>query len=148
MKNTTLFPRYLLLLLCTIPLFFSCKKDKDDEPEVLKPPAERILGTWSIVKETEKTSAYETGIFIDSSVTSIPTGKFTADFRTDSKIYFIKNDNGAISRDTMEYELIDNTLLISGSNYSIRQFTNKQLITRDFYDDGTANVEHVLEWKK
>jgi hypothetical protein len=147
MKVTTL-SRVSLLLLCITPLLFSCKKDKDEE-EALKPPAQRILGTWNIVKETDKLYFYETGVFKDSSVLVITPGDFTADFRTDGKVYFTTKESGGIKRDTVPYELVDETvLLIRHGNFEIVTFTNRQMTTRDYYDDGQSNVEHILEWKK
>lgn len=145
--NPTTPLRYSLIALTALTLLFSCKKDKDEE--ALKPPAERILGVWNIVKESEKTYEYNTGAFKDSTGVVIPTGVFTADFRTDGKMYTMINDNGDIERDTISYTLQSETLLvIDGDQYIIKKFTNKELITTDFYDDGTSDVEHILEFKK
>ena len=146
MKQTTPL-RYSLIALTTLTLLFACKKDKDEE--ALKPPAERILGKWNIVKEWEKTYEYNTGTFKDSTGVNIPAGIFTAEFRTDGKMYTMLNDNGDIERDTIPYTLQSETLLvIDGDQYIIKKFTNNELITTDFYDDGTSDVEHALEFKK
>ena len=143
MKSTTL-SRPLLLLFCAAPLLFSCKKDKDEAT-----PAERVLGTWNIVKETEKRYDYTTGAFLDSSAVNVPSGAFTAEFRTDGKMYLYKNDGGGIDRDTLGYKFQNDSLLIINDNeFDIRQFTSNHLITRDYYDDGSANIEHLLEFKK
>ena len=137
--------RYSLIGLTAFTLLFACKKD--DEP--LKAPAERILGTWNIVKESEKTYEYNTGTFKDSSGQVIPAGIFTLEFRTDGKAYEMLNDDGDIQRDTIDYELVSESLLkIDGVEYTIKKFTNNELHTTDYYDDGTSDVEHMLEFKK
>lgn len=144
MKATTPL-RCSFIALATLTLLFSCKKE--DEP--LKTPTDRILGTWNMVRESEKTYDYNTGAFKDSSGVEIASGLFTLDFRKDGKIYMMINDDGDIERDTASYALEgDHLLIINGNDYIINKFTNNHLITTDYYDDGTSDVEHILEFKK
>jgi hypothetical protein len=146
MKNTTPM-RYSLIGLMALTVLFSCKKDKDED--ALKPPAERILGKWNLVKESEKTYEYNTGAFKDSSGRNIPVGIFTLEFRTDGKVYEAVKDDDEIQRDTLPYELVSESLLrIDGLDYHITKFTNTELRTTGYYDDGTSDVEHLLEFKK
>lgn len=146
MKNTILTRPYLLLL-CAAPFLFSCKKDNDAP----KTPAERILGKWNAIKETEIRYDYTTGNFLDSSSIVIQPGQFVLDFRTDNKIYLTADEGGgsAIERDTVGYVLKnDSTFIIGGDQYDLLQFTNNHLIMRDYYDDNSANVDHRLELVK
>lgn len=144
MKNTPPL-RYAFLALATLTLLFSCKKD--DEP--LKTPTDRILGTWNMTKESEKTFDYNTGAFKDSTGMAIPMGLYTLEFRTDGKVYEKVNDNGNIQRDTFSYQLVNEFLIkIDGEDYIIKKFTNNELHTTYYYDDGTSDVEHLLEFKK
>lgn len=143
MKTTPL--RYSLIGLTILTVLYSCSKDKDD----LKPPQERILGKWSIIKESEKTYDYNTGALKDSTGVTIPYDTFTIDFRTDGKAYSAITDNGGIDRDTFDYVLQgESLLLVDGEEYYIQHFTNNRLITTDYYDDGTSDVEHILEFTK
>lgn len=144
MKRTATL-RYSLIGLTAMTLLFSCSKDNDSP----KAPAARILGKWNLVKESEVSYAYNTGAFKDSSGVTIPSGLFTVEFRTDGKMYTMENDNGQIDRDTLSYEVHSEThMTINGDDYNIGTFTNNNLITTDYYDDGTSDVKHVLEFKK
>lgn len=145
MKNT-IFPRPYLLLLCAAPFLFACKKDKDDT----KAPAERVIGKWNAIKETEIIYEYVTGKFLDSNSVVIKPGQFTLDFRTDNKLYITAdNGGGNFERDTAGYAFKnDSTLLIDGDQYNLLLFTNNHLIMRDYYDDNTADVDHRLELVK
>ncbi|AXY72630.1 hypothetical protein D3H65_00975 [Paraflavitalea soli] len=137
--------RYSLIGLTAMTLVFSCTKDKDD----LKKPADRILGVWNIVKETEVTYNKTTGAYKDSSSVDIPQGLFTIDFRSNGNVYTRISENGQIALDTFRYELENESLLlIDGDEYIINKFTNDHLITTDYYDDNTSNVKHTLEFKK
>ena len=146
MKKPT-FSRPYLLLLCAAPFLFSCKKDND----TLKTPAERILGKWNAIRETEIRYDYTTGNFLDSNSIAIKPGLFTLDFRTDNKIYITADNGGgsALERDTVGYVLKnDSTFMVSDDQYDLLQFTNNHLIMRDYYDDNSANVDHRLELVK
>jgi hypothetical protein len=143
MKTTPL--RYSLIGLLALTVLYSCKKESD----ALKTPQERILGKWSIVRESEKTYHYNTGAFKDSTGVTIPYGAFTIEFRSDGKAYSTITENGAVDQETFDYVLQgESLLLIDGEEYYIQQFTNNRLITTDYYDDGTSDVEHILELRK
>ncbi|MDF2191685.1 hypothetical protein [Paraflavitalea sp. CAU 1676] len=145
MKKTTLYYSLVGLIACT--LLFSCKKDKDED--ALKPPADRILGVWNVTTEIEKTYAYETGVFKDSSGLSIPAGAFTIDFRTDGKVYVKIIDEGSPEYDTVTYKVINEQELQLGEDtYTFKKFTNSDLMISTWYDDGSSNVENQLVMKK
>jgi hypothetical protein len=137
--------RYSLIGLIAMTLLFSCNKDKED----LKKPADRILGVWNILKETEVYYDKNTGAYKDSSAVDIPQGLFSIDFRTDGYAYTRISDNNQIELDTFRYDLQgESLLLIDGDEYIINKFTNNHLITTDYYDDNTSDVKHTLEYRK
>jgi hypothetical protein len=137
--------RYSLIGLTAMTLLFSCTKDKED----LKKPADRILGVWNILKETEVLYDKNTGAFKDSSTVDIPQGLFSIEFRTDGHAYTKVTEDDKIELDTFRYELQDeNLLLVDGDEYIINKFTNNHLITTDYYDDNTSDVKHTLEYRK
>jgi hypothetical protein len=144
-KNLSL--RYSLLGLTALTLLFSCKKDKaDDAPKLA---SERILGTWNLVKEYEKSYAYNTGAFKDSTGDVLPMGKLTLEFRSDGKIYQKEQGSNRIYYDTLSYQLKSEPLIvIDGDNYTIQQLTDTEMKTLDKYDDGRSNIDHFLEFKK
>ncbi|WP_315815242.1 hypothetical protein [Paraflavitalea speifideaquila] len=102
-----------------------------------------------MVKEYEKTYAYNTGAFKDSTGANIPMGVFTLDFRTDGKIYIKILDGNRTEYDTVGYQVKSESLMvIDGDDYTIQKLTDNELKTLDKYDDGTSNVEHYLEFRK
>ena len=146
MKKTTL--RYTLIGVTSCSLLFSCKKDKD-EPEAVKPPAERILGVWNVIHEIEKSYTYETGAFKDSSGITLAPGNFTLDFRTDGKVYVKIKRESTIDYDTAAYTLVsEQQLQIDEDTYNLKKFTNTELTTSHWYDDGSSDVENQLVMRK
>lgn len=146
MKNTTLFCTLLGIAACG--LSFSCKKDKN-EPEALKPSAERILGVWNVINEIEKSYVYETGAFKDSSGITLPPGTFTLDFRTDGKVYIKIKRETTTDYDTAAYHMVsEQQLHIDDDTYNLIKFTNTELTTSHWYDDGSSDVENQLVMRK
>src|SRR5688572_16596745 len=135
---------YGMCVILTAVLLYGCKKDKDEDT-----PAKRILGIWNMVREAEIAKNKTTGVYSDTAFNDpIPVGIVTGEFRYNGKFYFNINDS-APSKDTIDYHFhTESILLIDNEPFYLSDFTNKHLITTNYYFDGSDSIKHVLEFIK
>ena len=148
--STTLFmkryllPKFAVLASLNIALLSSCDKDNDEDQSL----AQRILGVWNIVTETESFYDEGTETFTNPNETNIAPGDFTAEFRNDGKLYMML-DQLTVTYDTLNYQVQgDTVILVNGEKFFIESFSNSHMITTDYYHDGTDSVMHVLEYTR
>jgi hypothetical protein len=127
-----------------VALLYSCSKDKDEDTN-----SNRILGLWNIIRETEITQNTTTGKYTDTAFSDpITPGSFTAEFKSNGKVYFNLNTNSP-KKDTLEWHFHNDSTLMTDNEYRhLEVFTNNHMIAIDYYWDNTDSVKHILEFTK
>jgi hypothetical protein len=135
---------YGICAILVAALLYSCNKDKDEDTK-----SNRILGLWNIIRETEINQNTTTGKYTDTASSDpIAPGLFTAEFKSNGKVYININDNSP-SKDTFDWHFHnDSTLMIDKDYHHLDVFTSNHMIAIDYYWDNTDSVKHILEFTK